>query len=56
MSYWNFSEVAILVPKVSSIRLYAWGVIMGSHHLYAWAVSFKDEFCTSEYAPQLNWD
>ena len=41
---WNFLEVAILVPKVCSSRLYAWEVIG----------SFKDKIYTIGYAPRLN--
>ena len=42
--YWNFSDVAILVPKICSTSLYAW-VIMGS---------FGDETYKSGYVPQLD--
>ena len=42
---WNFPEVAILVPKVCSSRLYAQDVVG----------SFEDEIYIIRYAPRLNW-
>ena len=45
---WNrkFSEVAILAPNICSTSLCAWGVM----------VSFEEEICTFQYAPQFNWN
>ena len=41
----NFSDAAILAPKVYSSSLCAWEIID----------SFEEETCTFQYAPQLNW-
>ena len=41
---WNFSEVAMLMLKVCSTSLYAWGVIG----------TLEEKICTTGYVPYLN--